>query len=281
MSGPERDGASPEHCDNPSLGPSSPPLTAPQQTGETALQGSALERLEQLRRAGGPHWDPVGFRYCESLTGAVQDCITPLARLLESRACDAIGDSLAALSYRRNSAAQILARCCQLDPGAHTALRALFERGDLKGLLRARQRLTARGRGRPLSELTRTLRQYREADGETRQADGITPGHSANVAAPSSAMRDGEPLQHGGLDELLASQFFRQAAARRHTREQVKLAVESAGDGAGPLNPHLLAARSLATLNQLSPAYLERFVSYIDTLLWLEQQDLPEPPARG
>jgi hypothetical protein len=32
----------------------------------------------------------------------------------------------------------------------------------------------------------------------------------------------------------------------------------------------MLATRSLSAMRRLSPEYLSRFVSYIDTLLWLQ-----------
>ena len=41
----------------------------------------------------------------------------------------------------------------------------------------------------------------------------------------------------------------------------------------GPLNPQMLAIKSLSTMRELSPDYLNRFVSYVDTLLWLERSE--------
>jgi hypothetical protein len=35
----------------------------------------------------------------------------------------------------------------------------------------------------------------------------------------------------------------------------------------------MLAIRSLSTMQDISPAYLNRFISYVDTLFWLEQAD--------
>ena len=51
----------------------------------------------------------------------------------------------------------------------------------------------------------------------------------------------------------------------------VTQALEEVPAEAGPLNPQRLATRSLATMRDLSPHYLSRFVSYVDTLFWLEQ----------
>ena len=39
----------------------------------------------------------------------------------------------------------------------------------------------------------------------------------------------------------------------------------------GPLNPHTLAIKALSHMRDLSPHYLYRFISYIDTLLWLDK----------
>lgn len=41
----------------------------------------------------------------------------------------------------------------------------------------------------------------------------------------------------------------------------------------GPLNPHMLAIRSLAAMRDISPRYLPRFVAYVDTLFWLERAE--------
>ena len=53
----------------------------------------------------------------------------------------------------------------------------------------------------------------------------------------------------------------------------VNQALAEVPESAGPLNPQRLATRSLETMRDLSPHYLSRFVSYIDTLFWLEQAE--------
>jgi len=51
----------------------------------------------------------------------------------------------------------------------------------------------------------------------------------------------------------------------------VTRAIREGPKNAGPLNQQMLAIRSLTTMRKLSPQYLNRFISYIDTLFWLEQ----------
>jgi hypothetical protein len=50
----------------------------------------------------------------------------------------------------------------------------------------------------------------------------------------------------------------------------VARAAARAPDNAGPLNSHRLVLRSLALMQAASPHYLRRFLSQVDTLLWLE-----------
>ena len=54
-------------------------------------------------------------------------------------------------------------------------------------------------------------------------------------------------------------------------------ALEQAPKNAGPINSHALLLRSLALMREISPDYLNRFMSYADTLLCLEQCDKEKP----
>jgi hypothetical protein len=56
-----------------------------------------------------------------------------------------------------------------------------------------------------------------------------------------------------------------------HSNRLVTRAIQDRPENPGPLNGQMLATRSLTELRRLSPEYLYRFVSYIDTMLWLQQ----------
>ena len=60
---------------------------------------------------------------------------------------------------------------------------------------------------------------------------------------------------------------------RLNADKVVTQALAEVPEDCGPLNPQRLATRSLETMRDLSPHYLSRFVSYIDTLFWLEQAE--------
>ena len=83
----------------------------------------------------------------------------------------------------------------------------------------------------------------------------------------------------GDSQELKAVHHFREALQRQHADKLVTQAIMDAPESAGPLNPQKLALRSLAIMREESPEYLARFVSYVDTVFWLERLDL-SPPAK-
>jgi hypothetical protein len=79
--------------------------------------------------------------------------------------------------------------------------------------------------------------------------------------------------------ELKTMRYFRNNWSKLSVHRHVKQAIEQVPDHAGPLNSHLLMLRSLALMRDISPDYLNRFVSYIDTLLWLDQADRTSRPT--
>lgn len=70
--------------------------------------------------------------------------------------------------------------------------------------------------------------------------------------------------------ELPAVEEFRQLWSTLRTGRQVRRSLAQAPTDAGPLNSAALAHRSLTLMGGLSPEYLQRFLSYVDTLSWLE-----------
>ena len=53
-------------------------------------------------------------------------------------------------------------------------------------------------------------------------------------------------------------------------QKQVTQAIAQAPQNAGPINSHMLVLRSLGLMRDLSPDYLNRFMGYVDTLLFLD-----------
>jgi hypothetical protein len=74
----------------------------------------------------------------------------------------------------------------------------------------------------------------------------------------------------GRMPELKAMRYVRTALTEFGAQRRVAQASREIHDESGPLNPQKLVTDSLHLMGQLSPAYLERFIAYSDTLLWLD-----------
>ena len=73
--------------------------------------------------------------------------------------------------------------------------------------------------------------------------------------------------------ELKSARHFRAGLVKLGAERLVEGAVQGARPDSGPLNPEKLVIHSLATMRELSPHYLARFVTYIDTLFYLDQSE--------
>jgi hypothetical protein len=80
--------------------------------------------------------------------------------------------------------------------------------------------------------------------------------------------------------ELKSVRMFRNTWSKLSADKQLKAALDQAPKNAGPINSHMLVLRSLALMRALSPDYFNRFISYADTLVHLEQSEKPKaaPP---
>jgi Protein of unknown function (DUF2894) len=65
-------------------------------------------------------------------------------------------------------------------------------------------------------------------------------------------------------------QQFKKQLNKISVQMQVKQAIAQAPQNAGPINSHMLVLRSLGLMRDASPDYLNRFITYVDTLLSLE-----------
>lgn len=100
----------------------------------------------------------------------------------------------------------------------------------------------------PLVQLNRDLTERAQADADlARAGDGAS------------------------LSGLKSVRQFSEVWSRISAQRQVAQALDRGPENAGPLNSHRLMLRSLSLMQSLSPDYLRRFLSQVDSLLWLEQ----------
>ena len=83
----------------------------------------------------------------------------------------------------------------------------------------------------------------------------------------------------GPRTELKSVHQFRNTWSKLSAQKQVTQALGQAPKNAGPINSHMLVLRSLELMRNISPDYLNRFMSYADTLLCLDQSSLSANPT--
>lgn len=73
--------------------------------------------------------------------------------------------------------------------------------------------------------------------------------------------------------------YFRGVWSRVSADRQVRQSQEQVHKNAGPLNSNQLVHRALSLMRELSPGYLQQFLSYTDALMWMEQLQAVTAPA--
>ena len=146
-----------------------------------------------------------------------------------------------------------------------------------------------------LTALESRLRQRQPAAREAGMQKSAAPLAALNRYIEGLRQAGDGPLQGLGLDkpsghgfandadarkELPSVRRFREAWSRIAAEDRVTEAVERGPTNAGPLNSHMLVLRTLARLRDLSPDYLRRFLSQVETLQWLEQASQTIAPVK-
>jgi len=79
--------------------------------------------------------------------------------------------------------------------------------------------------------------------------------------------------------ELELLDYFREVWSKLSAESQLRQSLEQVPGNAGPLNSSSLVHRSLSLMRELSPGYLQQFLSYVEALSWMEQISGDEAPA--
>lgn len=79
--------------------------------------------------------------------------------------------------------------------------------------------------------------------------------------------------------ELKSVAYFRNTWSKLSAEQQLTQTLAQAPENAGPMNSQHLVLRSLQVMRDIAPDYLQGFMSYVDTLIWLEHADPMRTPA--
>lgn len=217
-------------------------------TADTGLPADdTLALLQTWRERGDDRFDPVGFYFIEALArrAATHDG-TARARL-DDRLAQLLDTYAARIAAA--AATDAIAPAAGRDDAATPA--------DCPAPA-ATPASATRG---PLAELAAYLA-YPGAPGEDPDA----------IAA--QARRDAYP-------DLPALDGLREIWSGLSADRQVRQSQEQVHKNAGPLNSNQLVHRALSLMRELSPGYLQQFVTYTETLAWMEQLTAAAaPPAK-
>ncbi|SNT35473.1 Protein of unknown function [Noviherbaspirillum humi] len=206
--------------------------------------------IASLRAAGAGTLAPVRLRHVEALALRASSHRGEIRRMLDARLARAVGALREQLAGAQREMQEAVARAIQSHPQAAGELQRLSEAADLKGVRRRIDRLRAEEHGKALGQLVRRLEQSSNEQSTLRPAADMAP-----------------------RAELKAVRESRNTWAKLSAGKQVAQALEQAPKNAGPINSHMLMLRSLALMREISPDYLNRFISYADTLLCLDQRE--------
>lgn len=211
---------------------------------------SALSDLNALRAQGAAQRDPVRFHHLEVLARRLPEQTPAVQRVLAQRLAQRV--------------AQVQAQV-QADREHHAH--------SVRGKPAVSPLVAPAAQSGPLAQLLRELQSSGQPTGAATAAQGLA--NAAQAPAPLLAQDDG-----ASLSELGSVRRFGEVWAKVSAQQQVDRALDRGPENAGPLNSHRLMLRALSLMRDLSPDYLRRFLSQVDTLLWLEQTPPDRRPLR-
>lgn len=217
---------------------------APEECPAPAMAPTVL--IDALRQRGEDRFDPVRFRYIEALARRAADRSAAVRQLIADKLTKALDDYRERLQQAREQAGKARLDNAGEFPAAVDDLQQCYAAGDCRGIQR---------RNSPLAELLAEIGQ----DMPAAPAGFPALDASRDIQAPG---------------ELKALSYFRSTWSQLNVEQQLAQALAQAPANAGPLNSHRLALQALAQMRDISPDYLKHFMSYIDTLFWLDQTEI-------
>ena len=243
-------------------------------SGELSTLASMLSALHE---SGAHNFDPVRFSFIEAMTRREKGRGEAVARMVEQAALKALDEYKADLVLAQEEA---VASLNTADTALAEELQRLFQACQFREM----KRLLARTKRSNTSEKLASLSAHISNPQPLAASKSTAPSFEdilrqneqklIQTGGDFSAMDESldiDSVQGFGQNEQSAIHHFREALVKRNADKLVTKLINEIPKDAGPLNPQKLIVQSLASMRDLSPHYLNRFVAYIDTLLWLEK----------
>ena len=217
-------------------------------------------RIDALQARGADRFDPAAFCFVQRQRARLQQL-----RHISSRTLGRLTDAVTRLEQQLASHQQRVEQ--HWDPAHQPELTPLYDQQALKALLR---QLAPTPCSSPLSAVLLPLRQHGAEENTHKETDPLrallqdqegTLFEEDNVPQPVTTA----PRELKALGRVRAGQ------QQQRKRRRIEDALTQTPSDAGPLNSHRLVTRAISALQDLSPAYLDHFVNYVDTLMVLEK----------
>jgi AcrR family transcriptional regulator len=224
--------------------------------------------IASLRLAGAEKFDPVGLHFIDALARRASSHEGSVRHLLDSRLERALAAFKERFDCARSATREAIAESVKDYPQASNDLQRLFAAGDFQGV---RQHTANLRDSDPCASLGALVRRLEQQSHDDSIEPSDAKGSAASGAAGGTMSGITRAVIAGQHPELKTIRNFRNTWSKLSVEKQVTQALEQAPANAGPINSHMLVLRSLALMRDISPDYLNRFMTYADTLLCLDQ----------
>lgn len=148
--------------------------------------------------------------------------------------------------------------------------RAAAQGGEARRLLDAKLAALIQAYETELEGAPMDAAEYAPAPASAIPEPGPLAALTAYIADPGTDARGAADLR-ATYPELQTLEYFRGVWSRVSADRQVRQSQEQVHKNAGPLNSNQLVHRALSLMREVSPGYLQQFLSYTDALMWMEQ----------
>jgi Protein of unknown function (DUF2894) len=230
---------------------------------------SLLSQHAFLRKEGAQRLDPARFHYLDVLSQRMDTAPGEVRCILEGKLKVALADYGKRFRQAQKAASDDLTRLSAQRPALARELQRLFAAGEYAGMRRLGAQSAFTRPCTPLAQLNQYIQSAKQ-NGIDHRPDGFGSGLGSSLVSDKDAS-----------SEMASVRRFRESWSKNAAEKQVDQAVVRGPVNAGPLNSHMLVLRSLALMRKLSPDYLRRFLSHVDSLLWLDQVNHKLAPAKA
>ena len=225
--------------------------------------------LASLQQQAADKFDPARFQHIANLHSKADNATDNVAELLLNKVQTALASYQQDYQEALEKAQANVTAIIENQAEAKTTAQALLAAGELQELALLKEKLAQQTKPSPLAELNDYINQELANNTLVEQPKSLSD--VLNQFEQTAIKRHQRvPKKKKDSNELKAFNSFKQFKEKYDTDKLVEQMITERPDHLGPLNPQMLLLKSLESMRDLSPQYLSRFITYIDTLLKLE-----------